>query len=277
MYLIIILLLFFLIYIYKYNYSFDVYNPKNIKRFNRKRRQQIPKPIINTWIDTFEPPIKEIEIIFMYDFENNEFDNLVRETENQQRTINDLVMEDDQSVHDNKIQRRLRHEWKDMIQNDIDENTINEIIENSPKDLKPIVERVVQKIKLDNSTMSGYGDEKLSNIISNIYKSLKTEDEKDVFYKSFRDCINETNNVVCSTGIVSQLMLSKFLDKPEKFPKPQNFIFQEILQSASNIRKENENDEEFKKKFTEKIHADYNDILTQEEIQKHVDEICNNM
>lgn len=267
-----IILFFVFIIIYKIlltfnkHYQYNIYNPPKLKTVKEKRK--IPtNDIFKTHL---EEPIKhlyELDFYVIYDFEPLEFEYL-----NNQDNL------ENQNVHDNKIQRSLRKEFEKINTTDIkDDNILQNILQNSPDIYKDNVEKILNHIKKTNTEMVGYNDETIVDIMKKVYSNLQTHDEIDFFYNNLNDCIDENNKVICSTGIVSRILSTRFLNNPDKFPKSENYIFQEMLNKASNIRKDEEDDDIFKKKFREEIKKSYSDILTEKEIDEKITEICNNL
>lgn len=258
------------------NYNdYNIYNPPQIIRVYKPQRRKVsekknePKNKTNTnnTNNTTNNYIN-IELDYTYDFEPIEVQVINR--------MNFNRLQDTQSVHDTQIQRKLRKDYQDIpYATKEKENIYEEIIQNAPLHTKMNVEKVLKHVKNSNTNMSGY-DENINTIVENIYKNLKTDDEKDYFYSSFENCI-ENGNVVCPTGIVTQLMLVNYLDKMQEYPKTQKQVFEEMLYTASKLRNETDEDEEFKQKFKQTIQQNYKNILTDEEMDKNVNEICDNL
>ena len=241
--------------------QYNIYNPPKLKTIKEKRK--IPNNILKT---NLKEPFYELDFFVIYDFEPIEFIDF------------DQINIENQNVHDNKIQRSLRKEFEKINKTDIKhENILQDIVQNSPEIYKDNVEKILNHIKKTNTEMVGYNDETIIDIIKKVYSNLQTQDEIDFFYNNLNDCIDENNKIICSTGIVSRILSTRFLNNPDKFPKSENYIFQEMLNKASNIRKDEEDDDIFKKKFREEIEKSYSDILTEKEIDEKITEICNNL
>ncbi len=244
--------------------EYNIYSPPKLKTIKEKTKKQYIKQ--NPYNQNIEQPLFEFDFIVLYDFEPVEFDNL--ENENLEN----------QNVHDNKIQRSLRKEFEKINNTETKDNSIfQDIIQNAPDVYKENIEKIAKHIIKSDIEMVGYNDEKLKDIVEKVYMNLQNQDEINFFYDNLNDCIDENNKVVCATGIVSRLLSTRFLNHPEKFPKSENYIFQEMLNTASQIRKEESNDDVFKEKFKQEIEKTYSDILTMKEIDEKVAEICNNL
>jgi hypothetical protein len=259
---------------------YNIYKPHGLISVIRKK--SIPTKVKTKEIKEREYPIlinKEHEKKEEKIFENIE--NFVIDVEYDFEPT-DVILNnniDSQNVHDNKIQRVFRKKFQDLQETQEPHNRnvlFMDIIENSPEKYKKSTKDLLNHITIVNSSMIGYDGKSVSEIIEKTYKNLKTDDDKLFFYQNLEDCF-EKGRIVCPTGIVSRILSTHFLKNPEKFPKGENEIFQEMLNNASIIRNDQDTDEEFKNKLLKKFSQDYKDILQEDEISKKVNEICDNL
>ncbi len=253
-----------------------------IKKKNNKRRQRIINPIGIISINTRPPrrhmpyarnPPPQNEMLLL-DFELEDLMLL--------HTIDDnnRMQYDDQNVHDTVIQRHLRNTYDELQDTKADhENNddIEALLEQCPEKYKANVAKTLEVCTLRNNTMSGYQDKKETEILLDCFNKVKDNtDSLEAFYQNLSECV-ERGSVVCSTGVVSRAIDSLYINEPEKYPKTQNAIFQEMLSKASVLQKESPSEEEFQMKLKEAFTNDYQDVLTDEEIDVKYQEIINNV
>jgi hypothetical protein len=259
------------------------YKPSKVIPENKKTLKFKVKPsVFNENFDTellFEPadiihynetalPLYE-QLIF--DF--NELDNELPQVE--------IPNVDKQNVHDTTVNRYIRNAYNNIPQDENNNDFIEEIKEqittkNSNKK-KKILE-VLNKIKDRNASITNLNNQSELSVLMNVWNQAKTnENIKNELYNQLIDCI-ENDNVVCPTGVVNRLTTALLIETPEKMPKTKEIINNEILQTASQVRNELEDDEdyqalssksqnlEFKNALMDIIEKEYEGIHTKEEL-----------
>jgi hypothetical protein len=94
---------------------------------------------------------------------------------------------------------------------------------------------------------------------------------------------NSSGYLVCPTGVVSRIINADIVENPETSPRTEQNLREEMLNTASKIRDELEQDNMyinlpdleqsnlFKERLINKYNLDYLNIISQENIQKELD------
>ena len=188
---------------------------------------------------------------------------------------------DKQNVHDSFVNKYIRKIYDNC--NHIQYTT------NITDEIKAItdnqnIHKVLNELTIRNADITNLGDTCELDVLASIWNVAKNNDNiKDMFLTQLSDCVNETDNVVCPTGIVNRLTISLIVEDPDLFPKTESMINDEILQTASVIRSELElnplyielNDEsqnsEFKNKLMNRITNDYQGIIEVDKLEKIIE------
>lgn len=193
---------------------------------------------------------------------------------------------ENQNVHDSIVNRYVKTLYSG-IENDSKydiRDTIKEIEDFSKeKGVFDKITPVLQKIVSRNSTITNLDDTNEINVLSSVWNLAKNnENIKEYLLTQLEDCV-ENKYVVCPTGVVNRIVSSLAVNSPENFPKTQNIIKEEILNTTAHLRNELENDTAFtmlndieqKTFFTEKLldklYDDYSNIYDKEQIDKKIE------
>lgn len=219
--------------------------------------------------------------------------NYEREQQEVDTPILNRVLEtgvDTQNVHDTGVNRYIRNIFRDIpIIHDSYGNVVKEIkeyIKNHDMENEKYtnIEFVLDKISKRNSTIHNLNGREL-DILATIWDKAKSNDNiRDMLFTQILDTKkSDCDDIYCPTGFVNRISIALVVETPELYPKTNNVINSEMMQTASNIRTKLESDpiymsstdekqlDMFKKEFYKKIEADYNGILDKEQIDQMVD------
>lgn len=213
---------------------------------------------------------------------------------NLQVTLNDA---DSQNVHDTEINRTVRKIYStiDIKQNINSEKLIKDILDyandrdKSVNDIKKI-KMVLNKVLDRNAKITNVGGNTEIELLDAIWKEAATKSEptrsniRDMLLVQIGDTYdNHTRSVLCPTGFSNRISVALITETPELFPKTKEIYNEEILESASFIRRELEEDSDykhlseedqnklFKKELYNKLSIDYKGMLNIDEIKKLTD------
>jgi hypothetical protein len=188
-----------------------------------------------------------------------------------------------QNVHDTGVNKYIRDIYRDRqpVYND---NIVNEIkrylMGNDISDEKRNdIEFVLDKIQKRNGKVSNIDRNEL-DVLATVWNEAKSNDNiRDMLLTQIADTKKEDHDdIVCVTGFVNRISTALVVETPEKFPRTNNMLNAEMLQTASVIRNGLEknlqytNSDEatqtsmFKEEFYKKVETDYAGILDKKEI-----------
>jgi len=207
---------------------------------------------------------------------------------------------DNQNVHDTTIQDTIKKKYQILKKkNNNNLNNLNKLFNlNKKHNLK--IEDILNYAKKNNNLKN---EERLKFILEQIYErnssiinldySTEVEilnmiwsnsDIRDQIINELFECYDPIyKNIVCPTGVVSRLLNADIILNPESSPRTIEMLREEMLNIASKIRSDCENDEEYKKlneddqsknlkeKIINKIHETYINIISEDKIQKELD------
>jgi hypothetical protein len=209
-------------------------------------------------------------------------------TWNEIDVVNHLVNNpNSQNVHDSTVQNTIVNKYNKIKNSKDDANEQNEFIDeltefinnknNSVKDTRGKIIDIAIQIKNRNAHVS--------NLNTTEYEVLKTnwsnanDIVKEQIINELNDC-EEDNKLVCPTGVVTRIINSDIVIKPEESVRTTEILKDEMMNTAAKIRTELENDKDFKEKSEEyqtktfketliaKYKSDYNNIISDSEIKK---------
>jgi hypothetical protein len=187
-----------------------------------------------------------------------------------------------QNVHDsivqditvNKFNKLQSYPWQDN-------NIIEWCSQKSPEKLNDLQD-VISKISERNSTVSNLGMSKEMDIIETVWKA-SSEAVKEQIISELIDC-KDTDSIVCPTGVVSRVINADIIENVEKAPKTKQILRDEMMNTAILVRNILENDPDyigksdsaqlqmFKNSLVDKYSSDYSGIVSNDIIQKELDE-----
>ena len=214
---------------------------------------------------------------------NEEVDNLIQD-------INDYVSKkyENENIKKIKTDKDNNEEYKTIgvehigIEDIGIENIGTENIGNEKDERIEKINNVLLTIKNRNSYITNV-EAKEIDVLSTIWNEANKKDNelseniKDMLILQIMDSY-ENNKVVCPTGFVNRISTSLIVDTPESFPKTKEIIQAEMLNTASKIRSDLENDTKYKKlndedqskilkyKIINQYNTDYQGILDKKEI-----------
>ena len=212
---------------------------------------------------------------------------------NLQVTLHDA---DSQNVHDTEINRTVRKIYStiDIKQNTNSDKLIKEILnyaEDKDKSINDIkkIKLVLNKVLARNAKITNVGGKTEIELLDAIWKEAAAKSEptrsniRDMLLVQIGDTYdNHTRSVLCPTGFANRISVALITETPELFPKTKEILDQEILESASFIRRELEEDGDykhlseddqhklFKKELYNKLSIDYKGMLNLDEIKELV-------
>jgi hypothetical protein len=247
-----------------------------------------------------------------YDLDNNIYDQIfepqrnaagelieifeedhINANRNLQVTLHDA---DSQNIHDTEINKTVRKIYStiDIKQNTNSEKLIKDILEyandreKSSNDIKKI-KLVLDKVLDRNAKITNVGGNTEMELLESIWRESSAKSEptrsniRDMLLVQISDTYdNHTRSVLCPTGFVNRISVALITETPELFPKTKELLNEEILESASFIRSELEEDNDykrlsedgqheiFKKKLYNKLSIDYKGMLNIDEIKELV-------
>lgn len=208
----------------------------------------------------------------------------------------ELYDADSQNVHDTEVSKNVRKIFATInISNNVNSDSLVEDILNyaefrdkSTNDIKKI-KMVLEKILDRNATITNVGGAKEIELINAVWQESSSKAEptksniRDMLLIQIADTFDEnTRSVLCPTGFSTRISVALIVESPECFPKTKDLLNKEILETASFIRRELENESEytkfsdekqheiFKKELYSKLEIDYKGMLSSEEIEELV-------
>jgi hypothetical protein len=186
---------------------------------------------------------------------------------------------DTQNVHDTALQNSLECTYNVYKNNEtthsfIDIHSHARRLGKSDSDIAKI-NRVVDEMKQRNSTVSKFQDTEI-NILQTIWDS-NDQGIRDQVINALLDC-EENGSVVCPTGTTSRIIEAVYIHNPENTPKTARCFKEEMLNKASIVRKNLEENPDFnnesdfdqslvlRKKLLDTFYNDYGGILSRQEI-----------
>ena len=187
--------------------------------------------------------------------------------------IVDIPQVDLQNVHDTNVQKSIRKIFSDVdIVNDSVniKQSIKEILKKA--DGNPNVIDVINKIKERNSNIININNKTELEVLASVWEKVKDDPNKVDFFITNLSDSKENESVVCPSGVVTRIISTLALDDISKFPKTQENLNDEMMTTASKVRKtlEKENnytEEYFKEVLIDKYQDDYAGILSLDEIK----------
>lgn len=190
---------------------------------------------------------------------------------------------DRQNVHDGTVNKYIRRIFSDFGVEDENKNVVDEIkqgiVTRNPEKRQKII-KVLNEIKSRNANITNLGNVSELIVLNTVWQNAKGNDNiKDMMYQQLIDSI-ENDNVVCPTGVVTRLTTALSVETPENLPKTKEHLNAEMLNKASHIRNQLEQNEnynelddpsqltEFRSTLVSTLETDYRDILTKNEIQE---------
>ena len=262
----------------------DVFNTMNglYKDPNQNDTANIYDPIFDPYINADTNMYDEI---FDYEEEVNPHNAIQVE----------LYDADSQNIHDTEVCKTIRKIFNgvdvvpasDFNANDIIREIKKYAADESDKsdfDLTRI-NNVLDKVKSRNASISNADGATEMELLATVWKesnkkySESRENIKEMLLTQICDTYDEKGFVLCPTGFSNRIALALIVEDPERFPKTKKIIENEILETASHIRRELEKDSDynkmsekeqhniFKKELYEKLEEDYEGILSLSEIK----------
>lgn len=191
-------------------------------------------------------------------------------------------IEDVQNVHCNIVQKYIRKIYEDADiessrESVSDTDVIAEILEYSGDD--PVIRKVLNKIQTRNSNITNVGDKTEMDLLRTIWEKANTDTNiKNFLMTQLKDC-EENGSIVCPTGVSTRLAVSTLVNDPESFPKTKDTLNKEMMNTASSIRNELEQDNTYKalledeqqeflkSSILDRYSIDYKGILNENEIK----------
>lgn len=203
---------------------------------------------------------------------------------------------DTQNVHDIGVNRYIRNIFRDIpIIYDSYGNVVKEIkeyIKNHDMENEKYtnIEFVLDKISKRNSTIHNLNGREL-DILATIWDKAKSNDNiRDMLFTQILDTKkSDCDYIYCPTGFVNRISTALVVETPELYPKTNDAINSEMMQTASNIRTRLESDPVymastddkqlgiFKTEFYKKIESDYEGILDKKQIDHMVNPWIDNL
>lgn len=253
-----LLTLLVVIFIYWMFFYKSFMNIENKKTLKYKLKPSFLRPDKKEYTFLFEPDdIKYYEEEPLHLYERLRFDEKGVEIPNI----------DYQNVHEPYVNKYIRKIFNDVSKY---ENKLQqkEIVDRAPEDKKKQISTILDCINKRNSTLTNLDEANEVTVINSIWEKAKNnENIKSMFYTQLLDSY-ENGHLVCPSGVVNRVISSISIENPEKFPKTKDMINMEILQTASKIRNDTKEDENFKEILMTKLQKDYENILTTEEIEQ---------
>ena len=200
-------------------------------------------------------------------------DYLDFDIENQQVEI---PVVDNQNTHDSFVQKTIRNTYTTSNLSTDGKNVVKEILKCVDND--PDITKVLETIRNRKATISNLNDKKEMEILEEVWNAVKNDDDlKAYFITQLQDCY-ENYSTVCPTGVVTRIVSVLSIKTPEKMPRTKELITEEMLNTASKLRNNLENDEvftklsdeeqqsSFKRQLISKYQDDYSDFMTSDEI-----------
>jgi hypothetical protein len=200
-------------------------------------------------------------------------DYLDFDIENQQVEI---PVVDNQNTHDSFVQKTIRNTYATSNLSTDGKNVVKEILKCVDND--PDITKVLETIRNRKATISNLNDKKEMEILEEVWNAVKNDDVlKAYFITQLQDCY-ENYSTVCPTGVVTRIVSVLSIKTPEKMPRTKELITEEMLNTASKLRNNLENDEvftklsdeeqqsSFKRQLISKYQDDYSDFMTSDEI-----------
>lgn len=191
---------------------------------------------------------------------------------------NPLAGFDTQNVHDTALQNTLERVYTVYKNNEtsssfIDLHSHARRLGKSDSDIAKI-DRVIDEMKKRNSTVTKFQDNEM-NILQTVWDS-NDQGIRDQVINALIDC-EENGSVVCPTGTSSRIIESVYIHNPENTPKTARCFKEEMLNKASVVRKDLEENLDFnesdpdsslilRKKLLDTFYNDYDGILSRQEI-----------
>jgi hypothetical protein len=272
-----------------YSYDYDTADVNYFKQYIKNRKSQVathlPGHINTTIFPSDNNPIANNRLELL-NINNLDTDNIIVlgnyliepeiDANDQYNIINDR-----QSVHDSYIQRKTKLGYS-TIKNDTQQrplksdisNDILNYINSSPGNWSSLniakLAEIINNIKTRNTFVTNYADTEV-NILKNTWNNGDTN-VKDQVIKQLMDCESSAGQLYCPTGVATRITESLYINNPENYPKPKEFINQEMLQIAANFKNNYPELEgtQFKHQLIETYKDSYSDIMTESEIKEQI-------
>jgi len=200
---------------------------------------------------------------------------------------------DSQNVHDTSVSRTVRKIFATIdIKNSVNENKLvkdiltyaedKEVSGNATKKIKMVLDKVLNR----NAVVTNIGGAREIELLDAVWREASIKNEptrsniRDMLLVQIADTFDEnTRSVLCPSGFANRISVALVVETPSLFPKTKELLNNEILQTASFIRNELEEDndykllndfdqhEVFKKELYDKLSLDYMGFLSIEEIK----------
>ena len=188
----------------------------------------------------------------------------------------EIPVVDNQNTHDSFVQKTIRNTYATAGLSTDGKNVVKEILKCVDNDQD--ITKVLETIRNRKATISNLNDKKEMEILEEVWNTVKNdEDLKVYFITQLKDCY-ENYSTVCPTGVVTRIVSVLSIKTPEKMPRTKELITEEMLNTASKLRNNLENDEvftklsdeeqqsSFKRQLISKYQDDYSDFMTSDEI-----------
>lgn len=205
---------------------------------------------------------------------------------------------DSQNVHDTEVNKAVRKIFDSVKIKTPERSEIDVLIRaiNSYADSrngeigtfdKDNIKRVLDDVSKRNGSVYNVNAKEMDILATVWDEACKKESPessrniKDMLLTQLSDTFDK-GNTLCPSGFANRVATALIVETPEHFPKTKKIIDAEMLESAAFVRKELESDDEynkiddtaqtemFKTKLNEKLLADYEGILTADDIQKSI-------
>lgn len=188
-----------------------------------------------------------------------------------------------QNVHASDIQKNVKEKYNKIEKVNVSKHIIykNEIVKyvkgNNVEKLRDILSQIEER----NSPISKLNDTEV-NILNNTWASA-TENVKTQLVNELLDMTDGKSYIVCPSGVSSRIINSNIVNDPDHGPSTEGDLHEEMMNTASNVRKKLEESREFtlldediqtgilKNKLIDKFYDDYNGVIPMEKVQKELD------
>jgi hypothetical protein len=197
--------------------------------------------------------------------------------------IDQEIYLDNQNVHNHTVQKMIHNKYNNLNKHEYNGDIIYDI-ENYNPIKKEKVKNILNQIRDRNSNITNLNNETELDVLYTVWANAQDDNEKQAILNELEDSVNQYGDIVCPTGTTTRLINATYINNPEEMPRTKSMIHQEMMNSASNIRNNLEDDKEynvlndqekdkyFKNTILEKYKTDYKDILEEKEIQDMTNE-----
>jgi hypothetical protein len=197
---------------------------------------------------------------------------------------------DSQNVHSSLIQDTIKSKYTQMKKSEPSKQEStnelyckDEIIEYAKYHRKNHVKikDILEQIEKRNSFVTKLNDTEIS-VLQTSWDAAK-DNVKVQILNELEDLTDNKSYIVCPSGVTSRIINANVVDNPESGPQREADLHEEMLNTASNIRTQLENNpafqglsedqqtETFKATLIKKFEDDYKGVVPKEQIQKELD------